>query len=173
MHVAVGRGTQNYTCADSTAQSKPVAAGAVARLYNATCAAANYPQLLARLPNASLVFGSPAVEDEPLHPAPLYFSGDHFFIDAKTPVFNVGTKSDFYGVAVCAKSDSSAAPADAPAGPNGLGSVPWLKLADTGASTGFKEVYRVNTAGGVAPASCEGQEAQFKVDYATEYWFYG
>jgi hypothetical protein len=67
----------------------------------------------------------------------------------------------------------------APAGATGNGNGPaidWLKLArKTGeANGGVEEVYRVETAGGRAPASCgEGSPAVMTVDYVAEYWFYG
>jgi len=34
------------------------------------------------------------------------------------------------------------------------------------------DVYRVETAGGAVPASCQGQNAKFELIYAAEYWFY-
>lgn len=38
---------------------------------------------------------------------------------------------------------------------------------------GVKEVYRVNTAGGSAPASCVGKVGTtFVQQYAAEYWLY-
>lgn len=169
-HVAIGRGTQNYTCAPGA--SKPVPNGAVAKLYNATCTAAIYPDLLALIPNVELSFTTPSDDDKPMSPSSLFLSGHHYFPEPTTPVFDLGTKKDFYGFAVCAKSASSPAPSDAPRGLNGLGSVAWLKLGDKGGSNGIKEVYRLNTAGGVAPSTCDGQEEEFQVDYAAEYWFY-
>lgn len=71
-------------------------------------------------------------------------------------------------------------------GPKGEAAVPWLKLQvlDVGAQgsdvqagedtqAGVKEIYRVNTHGGSAPATCAGRhEGEFEVEYAAEYWFY-
>lgn len=64
--------------------------------------------------------------------------------------------------------------------------MPWLKLQvlDVGAQgcdvqpedtqAGVKEIYRVNTHSGSAPATCAGKpEGEFEIDYAAEYWFYG
>lgn len=36
----------------------------------------------------------------------------------------------------------------------------------------FSQVYRVVTAGGVNPKSCQGMPASFEVEYAAQYWFY-
>lgn len=71
-------------------------------------------------------------------------------------------------------------------GPKGEAAVPWLKLQvlDVGAQgsdvqeedteAGVKEIYRVNTHGGSAPATCAGKhEGEFEIEYAAEYWFYG
>jgi len=59
--------------------------------------------------------------------------------------------------------------------------VPWLYLRalDVAPSSSsdnghWKEVYRVNTRGGVAPSTCAGLEGKgFVVEYAAEYWFFG
>ncbi|KAI9832315.1 MAG: hypothetical protein M1826_002001 [Phylliscum demangeonii] len=176
VHVAVGRGTQNYTCADDTKNSKPAAIGALANLYNTSCTAALYPDVLALLPAAVLALPLPSHGDDghgPFAPASFDLSGHHYFADATTPTFDMGTKQTYYGLIHCAKQANSSAPPDAPKGANGYGSVPWLKLSDKGASTGFKEVYRLNTAGGVAPPTCEGMSAHFEIEYAAEYWFWG
>lgn len=68
----------------------------------------------------------------------------------------------------------SAVPAPATAsvgqGGVGLGAVPWLKLATRlGATDGLEEVYRINTAGGSAPATCAGMPLAFQIEYAAEY----
>jgi len=66
---------------------------------------------------------------------------------------------------------NTSAPADASKGPNGLGSVPWLKLG--GIADGvFKEVYRVDTAGGQAPKNCSGVSGDFDVEYSAVYYFF-
>lgn len=51
--------------------------------------------------------------------------------------------------------------------------VPWLKLTSK-ARDGctISEVYRLNTRGGQAPATCKGQQPAFAVQYAAEYWFW-
>ena len=123
------------------------------------------------MPNASLSYIKPGDgdgDDKHLSPASYLLSGHHYFMDSTTPTFDMATKKDFYGLAVCAKSASSPAPSDAPKGENGFGSVPWLKLADKGTSNGFKEVYRLNTAAGAAPPTCDGMSAHFEVQYAAE-----
>lgn len=54
-----------------------------------------------------------------------------------------------------------------------MGAVAWLKL-DAKSDDGqiFQEVYRVNTAGGSPPKSCEGMQEAFEVQYAAEYWLF-
>ncbi|KAI9831036.1 MAG: hypothetical protein M1819_005274 [Sarea resinae] len=179
-HVAIGRGTQNYTCATSTNASIPASVGAVANLYNASCLAANYADVLALLPSVVLDLPIPT-NTNVLAPANAELSGHHFFVDATTPTFNMDTAAHDYGVIYSAKNSSTAAPTSAPKGPTnadgvatGYGSVAWLKLeAKKGlGSKPFREVYRVNTAGGSPPPTCDGLAATFQVQYAAEYWLY-
>lgn len=46
-HVVLGRGTQNYTCSEESAA--PVAKGALATLFDASCLVGSYPELLHQL----------------------------------------------------------------------------------------------------------------------------
>ncbi|KAK8058696.1 hypothetical protein PG994_009144 [Apiospora phragmitis] len=157
-HVAVGRGTQNYTCDTSNPSSAPVLFGALATLFNASCIAASYPDVL------QLKMG----------PIDYVLSGHHFFTDVTTPYFNLDTTpGSQFGTIPCAKLNQTAAPADAPKGQKGEGAVAWLKLRSKDGATGdLQEVYRVGTAGGSSPATCEGMPATFEVQYSAEYWFY-
>ncbi|PBP28878.1 malate dehydrogenase [Diplocarpon rosae] len=174
-HVSVGRGTQNYTCDVGNATAIPVATGAVATLYNASCVAAAYPDLLAALSNVSLQFNLTSADQKTLSPSTLSISGHHYFTNTTTPEFNLNTVGLDLGVAPCQKNASVPAPVGATKGQAdlGFGTVPWLKLSTrSGATGGLSEVYRVNTAGGNPPTSCIGQPAAFEVQYAAEYWFY-
>jgi hypothetical protein len=51
-----------------------------------------------------------------------------------------------------------------------MGSVAWLKL--NAMAGDYKEVYRVNTAGGMPPKTCGGVQGEFEVEYSAAYWFY-
>ncbi|KAI9808137.1 MAG: hypothetical protein M1825_004594 [Sarcosagium campestre] len=171
-HVAIGRGTQNYTCADSLETTIPVATGAVATLYNGTCRAANYPEILAVTPGVELQFKP--TDGESISPARLELSGHHYFTAAGVPAFDLNTPKP-YGLLFGSKNASTPAPADALKGKGnqGFGAVPWLKLTHKEGSVGFQEVYRVNTAGGNPPPNCKGvKPGAFEVDYAAEYWLY-
>ena len=61
------------------------------------------------------------------------------------------------------------APVDSSGGKTGVN---WLKLVDKGGSRGVNEVYRVNTAGGKPPATCDGQPELITSSYATLYYFF-
>ena len=93
-------------------------------------------------------------------------AGNHIFPDATTAVFNfVPTENEKF---VGKKKENVAAPADAPSGQ--YGAVDWLNLEwKEGTLGGFKNAYRVVTAGGKAPTTCEGRPKQFEMKYATEY----
>src|ERR1700761_9687471 len=106
-HVAIGRGTQNYSCADSTSKSIPVQVGALASLFNATCVAGQYPQLLAMLPGIAYNFPVP---DSTVGAGNLFLSGHHYFTNTTTPFFNLDTDLHQWGTAGCAKINSSPAP---------------------------------------------------------------
>jgi len=174
-HVAIGRGTQNYSCSTTNATAAPVALGAIATLFNASCIASTYPDLLAALPNVALQFNLTSASQNILSPANLAVSGHHYFSNLTTPAFNMNTANADLGFAPCLKNNSVPAPADASVGQNnvGVGAVTWSKLITrTGATGNLEEVYRVNTAGGNAPATCAGMPATFEVQYAAEYWFF-
>lgn len=166
-HIAIGRGTQNYTCASSTSSDIPVAAGAVAALFNATCDAARLNvQVLADVTRLSLNYAIPTTPA-----AEKRLSGHHEFTEKKIPLFKLQTPAVNYGyVQATLDAVKSAAPKDASKGSNGLGSVPWIKL--NAVEGDYKEVYRIHTAGGVAPKTCEGLASGFTVEYSAQYWFY-
>ena len=172
-HVAIGRGTQNYTCDASKPTAAPTAVGAVATLFNASCIAATYPDLLHALPKLALQFDLPFstsdADEKKMGPTELLVSGKHFFTNSTTPFFNLDTSRAQIGEAPCSKLNASAAPADAPKGRQGEIAVPWLRLAaNPDATRGLQQVFRVETAGGSSPATCEGQPATFQVEYAAE-----
>ncbi|CAL5866756.1 uncharacterized protein PFLUO_LOCUS966 [Penicillium psychrofluorescens] len=173
MYVALGRGTQNYTCADSTENTIPVSIGALANLYNATCIAANFPDLMEMLPNIAYNIPLPDFEYTALPPANIDLMGHHFFYDSTTPEFNLDTTtSKQYGVAMTKKQDSIDAPSDAFKGE--YGAVVWLYLSTTTGTVGnYKSVYRVNTAGGNPPATCKGMPSAFTMQYSANYYFFG
>lgn len=166
-HIAIGRGTQNYTCTSSSSNDTPKAVGAVASLFNATCDAARLnSKVLADVTKLALNYAIPTALE-----AEQRLSGHHEFTELGVPLFKLQTPSVNYGY-VQAKPDvvKSAAPQDASTGPNGLGSVPWIKL--NAVQGDYKEVFRVNTAGGVAPKTCDGLGSSFSVQYSAQYWFY-
>ncbi|KOS42392.1 hypothetical protein ACN38_g6733 [Penicillium nordicum] len=172
-YVALGRGTQNYTCADSTSKSTPAATGAVARLYNATCIAANFPDLLENLPNLAYKISLPTDEYASFPPANLKLLGHHFFFDATTPEFNLNTTPNQQDGIVMTKKGGAI---DAPPGavPGKYGAVPWLYLTTSDGTVGnYKSVYRVNTAAGSPPKTCKGMPAAFEMPYAANYYFFG
>ncbi|KAJ5725415.1 uncharacterized protein N7483_006772 [Penicillium malachiteum] len=164
-YVALGRGTQNYTCADSTASSTPVAIGAVANLYDATCLAANEPDLLADLPTIAYKIALPTNEYATFPPANLELMGHHFFLQ---PYY---TREKQYGIAMTNKKDSINAPSDATKGE--YGAVTWLYLEAVSGTVGdYKAVYRVDTASGSSPTTCKGMASAFEIQYSAVYYFY-
>ncbi|KAF2104575.1 hypothetical protein NA57DRAFT_51393 [Rhizodiscina lignyota] len=164
-HIAVGRGTQNYTCPkDADASVAPTAVGAVASLFNVSCIAGNYPQLLSLLPSVAVRYPVPTANSQ-LAPANVMLSGHHYFQDATTPFFNMITSDSNYGMVAAAKLNATNAP-------DAAKDVTWLKLNAKAGNWSFVEVYRVNTSGGQPPKTCEGQPENIEVQYAAEYWLW-
>ncbi|KAI9739270.1 MAG: hypothetical protein M1834_007483 [Cirrosporium novae-zelandiae] len=147
--VAIGRGIQNYTCDLANSTATPVPVGALAALFNASCVASLYPDLLSMLPAIVLDEDCPVsltgdgtttsddeCEDEntsQLSPANLDLSGHHYFIDTTTPTFNLNASSistEELGLVYAKKVNTSSAPSDAVLGQygQGNGSVAWLFL---------------------------------------------
>ena len=157
-HVAIGRGTQNYTCATNTKDSVPVLYGANAFLYNATCNAVHYPDLFTMYSTYAMSETAPYKSDV----AKLLLSGHHEFTAAGSPYFNLDAGTGQFGYIVAKKNGTSSAP--------DTKNVPWLKLVATDGD--FKEVYRLNTLEGQAPPTCEGKDSTFFVQYAAVYWFF-
>lgn len=189
--ILIGRGSQNYTCDLSNPSATPVPIGALATLYDISCAASMsqqsadlftslaYSVRAGALPSLSSDpafanrFFSPAdadAADPPMLEAAVtpYVAGHHFFTDATTPRFDLDTPNAQYGAVNVAKVATSDAPASAH-----KGSVGWLYLKALDDEQGFKAVYRVETVGGAAPTTCRevGMDA-FTVRYAAQYWFY-
>ncbi len=165
-YVALRRGIQNYTCASSTAA--PVAIGAVATLFDATSLAYSSENILHTIPPIAVYLPLPLSSFisaggilKPL--------GKHYFDINGTPTF------DLYSVGKIlfgAKTGDIKAPTTANKGPAGTGAVDWLQLTSkTGyKSVGLQTVYRVVTAGGVAPACTAASVGVVTtVHYAAEY----
>ncbi|KAJ9614252.1 hypothetical protein H2200_002388 [Cladophialophora chaetospira] len=168
--ITVGRGVQNYTCGnDSTAA--PVSTGAIAILYEASCVGVADPDLLASLPGQALAISLPDDPQADLDcgSQPLERAGHHFFTAAKVPTFDF-TESGDPELGLGAMSVGVKSPA-----PDASTAVPWLSLNRADGSVGpIQSIYRLNTAGGVAPATCANQEpgATISVQYAAQYWVY-
>lgn len=174
-HVTLGRGKQNYTCSSNT--SVPVAIGAVAILFDFTSLAfANLtkfnqvPPLAVNTPLTSFESSGESITIDGVGTFPQL--GLHYFLADGTPTFNLSvTDQILYGKKV----GDIKAPISGNLGPAKTGPVDWLTLGDNGKSTGLKEVYRVETAGGNPPLTCEGYGVRdvISVQYAAQYWFYG
>ncbi|KAL2888210.1 hypothetical protein HOO65_040547 [Ceratocystis lukuohia] len=179
IHIAIGRGTQNYTCDTPDSSSVPKAAGAVAALFNTTCPSTLYPDFNTILPKVAVHFALDdwtALDQHHLGPTGLKSSGLHYFqalnSTANAPFFSlehIGLGSAQFSV-----NSSVPAPSTAAKGQAGEKAVAWLKLITRDAlKASFSEIYRVNTVGGSPPSTCEGLAPKFTIEYSAEYWFYG
>ncbi|KAJ5129792.1 malate dehydrogenase [Penicillium bovifimosum] len=177
-YIALGRGTQNYTCPSNSPNSKhttiePEATGAAATLFDASCIAASslallheVPEIISKAPLGSLAFITALLAQGTRSNSIII--GEHHFNAAGDPIFDFTLSGADSWIAA-----SKIAAAPAPKATSGsAGDVPWLKLGYKKGS-GIQEVYRVVTSQGNPPSTCAGQNATIQVEYAAEYWFYG
>lgn len=151
--IALAIGTQEYSCTNSGGMTTPTHTGATATLYNV----------------APLVPFLPA--EDYLHNLPAYFLhynygelknsslsvlGHHYYVDG-VPTFDLGD-SGLFQLEIYATIEAPQNPSE---------NIGWVygKSLD-----GTWTVYRVETAGGNSPPSC--QETPFSVPYSAEYWLY-
>jgi len=164
--ITLGVGTQNYTCNSTTSTYSSNVA--LADLYDITnVIKSNTKDSLCKLYLKNSQDCS--ADDNPLQ---LNLVAEHFFNTAG-PNFDF-TKSE-RGWLQAKKGAGVPAPGHASNGvkPQANGAVDWLYLLDNGAgvSQNLQSVYRVQTAGGIPPKTCSGDE-QIEIPYAAEYWFY-
>ncbi|KAF2215770.1 hypothetical protein CERZMDRAFT_34832 [Cercospora zeae-maydis SCOH1-5] len=190
-YIILGLGFQNYTCSPSSSTwiQSTIQAGAIADLYDITSQTTS--DTGDRFSRASLkAFETclrvtkcvPTMDNgycERCHTisSAAFASnrvGEHYFDQingSQMPNFALSTLQCFFSGK---KAGGVKAPTKAYKGSNGLGAVDWLYLVDnnSGRTKGTTSVYRVETAGGVAPSSCSNPGSSMHVPYATEYWFY-
>lgn len=125
------------------------------------------------LPNMAYTISLPNNQYAAFPPANIQLMGHHFFYDLTTPEFKFdATRFRQYGIAMTKKRGSLGAPLVAASGE--YGAVDWLYLTTTTGTVGrYKSVYRVNTASGSAPDTCEGMPPTFEIQYAANYYFFG
>ncbi|KAF5616486.1 hypothetical protein F25303_13503 [Fusarium sp. NRRL 25303] len=190
-HIALGFGIQNYSCTNTGAT--PVAAGALAVLYDATFL---YPGQhssdvtpekwtllpsnilntekvpLNRIENGGASPTNPFPKKESLEVKNLNknipYLGHHFFTTAGIPTFDLDPVNQLL---IAKRISGIKAPASTPTGPGGTSAVDWLYLGDAGGSRGVSLAYRALTAGG-SSYGCKGKGID-SVPYTAYYWFYG
>jgi Protein of unknown function (DUF3455) len=161
--IFLAQGTQNYTCGNIS--STPLTNGAKADLYDISCLVMGSNGLSDIQALPSRILKTPSIRIKSY----LKSSGSHDFINSTTPRF------DLYDSPVISatKVASQPAPTMATNDQNGP-AIDWLKLARKRIERRgvVEEIYRVNTAGGRAPANCT-QAGELTIDYVAEYWMYG
>ncbi|KAF8599521.1 hypothetical protein BDV93DRAFT_609239 [Ceratobasidium sp. AG-I] len=178
LFIALGVGTQNYTCG---AAGTFASAGAVAKLFDLSCFT-NSPWF-PTIQNVVFDMGSTAKGqaliskiESVLKFTPLTL-GDHYFIPnpavggtGLTPDFDFRAgvkKGDVNGFAAVKKLGNTPSPA-------GPANVDWLALQNIGGAPGgtlAQNIMRVDTKSGQPPASCT-PNATIAVPYTAKYWFY-
>jgi hypothetical protein len=190
-YVQLGLGFQNYTCNGTAYVQTAPSSGAIANLYDFTddLTPANLdtlsPAILKKFESCLKATSCEPKDGQDcdlchvlaiasIEPDALRQTGFHFFdrpAGAQVPNFNIFEAGDFLSAK---RAGGVKAPAGSYTGRNGLGTIDWLYLVDnaSGRSHGLSSVYRVETAGGVAPKTCDTAGTQAFIPYAAQYWFY-
>lgn len=182
-YVVLGVGTQNYTCG-SDDNAAPGTTGAVATLYDIGTKLNDDPMAKWKIatisPLALSLSAKPEMLGESLKTLGYqHITGHHYFSEVgevNTPIFAFDQLSaEPYPRAQVGKLNGTDAPNSAFPGSNGLSAIQWLYLKDnSGASSGgIDTVYRVETAGGNKPKTCQGMKPSWEVQYAAQYWVFG
>ncbi|KAK3066508.1 hypothetical protein LTR53_017114, partial [Teratosphaeriaceae sp. CCFEE 6253] len=169
----------NYTC-NATA-GKYSATGALAQIFDATHYLTMHPNEIASLPQTYLDLyemqqcastrsanvkhdGSCEARANKKFSHPLKALGVHYFTSAGTPTFDLSQAPGHPFLYAAKKADVPAPSAD---------DIDWLFLASNGSASNriITSVYRIETAGGLAPTTCSGT-GSITVPYAAEYWYY-
>ncbi|KAL5117054.1 Aminodeoxychorismate lyase [Pleosporales sp. CAS-2024a] len=183
-YVVLGLGTQNYTCTTGNPSVAPGTTGAYASLYDIGTKLNHDPMAaykIASITPLALAFSNyPTILEWSLKCQGYeHLVGHHLFkvvSGTNTPTFAFDQLAlTPYPQAQVSKLNETAAPAGASTGLTGEGAVKWLYLHDTkGLSQGgIDTVYRLETAGGASPTTCQGMPAEFEVKYAAQYWVFG
>jgi hypothetical protein len=193
-YVVLGLGTQNYTCTSGSPDAAPGTTGALGKILkflentDANCCQAMLYDIGSKLNDDPLAkWKIPSLSGLALslstQPQALELNlksqgyenrvGTHLFASvngANTPTFAFDQLVQPYPMAQVGKLNETAAPTSACPGLTNEGAVKWLLLGDTKGLShgGIDTVYRLETAGGAAPATCKGQPASFEVKYAAQ-----
>lgn len=178
--VGLGIGTQNYTCATPSSTAVPASDGALATLYDLGTRLNTDPMAAWKIGSLSglalsLSFFPDILDGYLQSQGYSKVLGEHFFTSAMVPTFCLSDVLPPPIPQVNGKKNATmAAPTSSCPGQFNEGAVPWLYLIDNGGSTGgVNTVYRLETAGGQPPATCESMGTAFTVPYAAQYWIYG
>ncbi|KAJ7635062.1 hypothetical protein FB45DRAFT_790570 [Roridomyces roridus] len=179
--IGLAIGVQNYTCTAATSTWTNV--GAVAELFDVSCLAASGLSDFSDLTQS--VFQSwqavpPTVTIleiiDTLAPFHLQgFLGQHFFVPSPSGT-GLSPEWNFASASLAGHPNAfviGAKVGDIPS-PNGPPAIDWLML-NNATATGVlaRQIFRINTVNGDAPASCTPGEADISVKYSSTYWFYG
>ncbi|KAJ7119948.1 putative malate dehydrogenase [Mycena crocata] len=174
-YIGLAIGTQNYTCTNGTYSN----VGAVAQLFDVSCLydTPEFPKLQ-DIAYTVWKYAPPTagISDviaflDPFHAS--FVLGQHYFVTAPSGT-GLSPKWDFTSGALAGHTDAfvvAAKVGDIPA-PTGPPDVDWLSLKNVSGNLAT-QVFRLNTVGGLPPASCASGTPPITVKYASTYWFFG
>jgi hypothetical protein len=174
--VAIGLGTQNYTCSSTGTYTN---VGAVADIFDISCLIGK--PAFNTLPDTAIA--SWAKASKSASPSSILASvqgirqpdllGKHFFVSNSTGAGGISPKWDFTS---SFKGNShafvTAAKVSSFSSPDGSSNVDWVFLKAVQGKLA-QEVYRTDTRAGQPPASCTPGSAPIAVKYVAKYWLSG
>ncbi|KAJ6562597.1 hypothetical protein B0H19DRAFT_1210201 [Mycena capillaripes] len=173
-YIGLAIGTQNYTCNGTYTN-----VGAVAELFDVSCLydTPEFPKL-PEIAYTMWKFAPPtaAISQiieymQPFHAS--FVLGQHFFVTSPSGT-GISPRWDFSSAALEGHPDAyviAAKVGDIPA-PTGTPDVDWLSLNKVEGNLAT-QVFRINTVGGLPPASCTAGSPPIAVKYSSMYWLYG
>ncbi|TDL23785.1 hypothetical protein BD410DRAFT_787066 [Rickenella mellea] len=171
--VALGVGVQNYTCGSTGTYAS---AGAVAEFFDLSCFVSQRGESQLQTIIFNLWNGDKSLTVDQLIKAfgtSKIVLGQHYFVT--NPVTGTGISPEFDFRTGAKKGDPNGFVIAAKSGdivsPDGPTNVDWLELTNVKGDLA-KQVFRIDTNGGVAPSSCTPGSPLISVKYAAQYWLY-
>lgn len=181
--IGLGFGVQNYTC---SADNVFVSAGALAEVFDISCAVSNDPGVLSTIHTDLFNFWNSSqagdttiqqlIDQLPSTDGAPTIQGQHYFNSNASAPGGISPVWDFRAIPSFAGNDDAVFIGEIVGNvsdPNPTQNVSWLHLVKVSGDIA-DEIYRILTVSGVPPSSCvSGTTQDISVKYVSHYWIFG